>query len=215
MSDELYALLGVRRMAPAAEIHAAYRRMSKTAHPDAGGDRAAFERLTLAHDVLMDSARRARYDETGQFEATAADNSQGELYLMAGQLLDEVMNAAVETGADLAAIDIVETMRMVMRDRLRKVEKARADALRINPILLKTIKRFKRKGKGNNVLAEIMAARAGKLGEIIEMTRKAEAECNALMAFLADYKFDMGTPQPQPAPTYPQLGTITPLQYRI
>ncbi len=57
----LYDLLGVPTDADAPTIHAAYRRAAKTTHPDQGGDRAAWDRLRLAHDVLTDEERRAAY----------------------------------------------------------------------------------------------------------------------------------------------------------
>ena len=40
----------------AAEINAAFRRLAKTAHPDAGGDNEAYCRLTDARDALLERA---------------------------------------------------------------------------------------------------------------------------------------------------------------
>ena len=40
----------------AAEINAAFRRLAKTAHPDAGGDNEAYCRLTDARDALQERA---------------------------------------------------------------------------------------------------------------------------------------------------------------
>jgi hypothetical protein len=40
----------------AAEINAAFRRLAKTAHPDAGGDHEAYCRLTDARDALLERA---------------------------------------------------------------------------------------------------------------------------------------------------------------
>ena len=39
----------------AATVNAAFRRLAKKAHPDAGGDSAAYIRLTEARDVLMET----------------------------------------------------------------------------------------------------------------------------------------------------------------
>jgi hypothetical protein len=38
----------------AAEINAAFRRLAKTAHPDAGGDNEQYRRITEARDALLD-----------------------------------------------------------------------------------------------------------------------------------------------------------------
>lgn len=63
---DLYALLGVARDASREVIHRSYRKLVKSAHPDAGGDEAHFNALVTAHEVLMDEQRRKLYDETGE-----------------------------------------------------------------------------------------------------------------------------------------------------
>jgi len=69
MSD-YYALLGVKRGAPEAEIKKAYRRLAMEFHPDRnGGDKAAeekFKQITEAYEVLRDPDKRAAYDRYGE-----------------------------------------------------------------------------------------------------------------------------------------------------
>lgn len=62
-ADSHYAVLGVQRVASAAEIRRAYRRALVAAHPDKGGARERFERLQSAYAVLSDRAERIIYDE--------------------------------------------------------------------------------------------------------------------------------------------------------
>lgn len=57
-----YAILGVSPGAPAADIKAAYRRLVKRHHPDAGGDDKKILALNAAWEVLGDGERRRRYD---------------------------------------------------------------------------------------------------------------------------------------------------------
>lgn len=58
-----YVVLGVATDAAAAEIRVAYRERAKRAHPDAGGDPAAFRRLIEAYETLNDPTRRRAYDD--------------------------------------------------------------------------------------------------------------------------------------------------------
>lgn len=57
-----YEVLGVSRDATADEVRRAYRRAARAAHPDVGGDPAAFRAVTRAWDLLGDAEARRRYD---------------------------------------------------------------------------------------------------------------------------------------------------------
>lgn len=65
---DLYETLGVGRDADASEIKSAYRRKAKTAHPDAGGSAEDFQAISVAHRILSDDDKRAKYDKTGETE---------------------------------------------------------------------------------------------------------------------------------------------------
>jgi curved DNA-binding protein CbpA len=59
-----YQLLGVAPTATMAEIRAAYLRLARRHHPDAGGDSARMRDLNEAWSVLGDARRRRAYDRT-------------------------------------------------------------------------------------------------------------------------------------------------------
>lgn len=74
--ENLYAMLGLTPNATHDDVRAAYRKASKTAHPDAGGTAEAFAEIQLAHDILTDEDLRARYDRTGDCTLRAPEGMQ-------------------------------------------------------------------------------------------------------------------------------------------
>jgi DnaJ family protein A protein 2 len=61
----LYETLGLSKTASPDEIRKAYYGLSKTNHPDRGGDPEKFKLINHAHEVLSDPERRKMYDVTG------------------------------------------------------------------------------------------------------------------------------------------------------
>lgn len=62
---DLYDELGVGPDATPEEIKAAHRRGVRQHHPDAGGERARFDRIQTAYRILSDQRLKDRYDRTG------------------------------------------------------------------------------------------------------------------------------------------------------
>lgn len=61
----LYDKLGVPKSAAKDEIKKAYYKLSKTEHPDKGGDPDKFKEISHAYDILGDEEKRQMYDMTG------------------------------------------------------------------------------------------------------------------------------------------------------
>ena len=59
---DLYTLLNVPRGASDGEIRKAYRKLSRTKHPDKGGSESEFQQLQHAHEVLSNGDLRFLYD---------------------------------------------------------------------------------------------------------------------------------------------------------
>lgn len=69
--NDPYATLKVGRDASPEEIKSAYRKASRTAHPDKGGSDEAMAEVTGAWALLSDPESRAHYDATGEAPAEA------------------------------------------------------------------------------------------------------------------------------------------------
>ncbi|WP_455834854.1 J domain-containing protein [Pseudarthrobacter siccitolerans] len=75
-SSSHYQVLRVAVTATEKEIKVAYRRAARRAHPDHGGDPAAFRRVTSAYETLIDPQRRRAYDRS--YAAGTANGTDGE-----------------------------------------------------------------------------------------------------------------------------------------
>lgn len=187
MSNDLYALLGVRPSVPMGVIRQAYRQLAKTAHPDVGGSEERFAAIKRAHDVLTDPERRKRYDETGQIEEVQPDNEMAEVFQVIAGLLNSVLGSQRDpTTADLvmAMKDQIGTHMANAREQIAglSMQASRADDL---------AKRFRVKKKGAaNHLAGILGAQAAQMRQGIKNIEHAiETHRKALKA-LDDYVFD-------------------------
>lgn len=60
-----FAILGIDREATDKEIKKQYRELSKTMHPDKGGDEEAFKELTKAYKALTDEEIKKNWIEYG------------------------------------------------------------------------------------------------------------------------------------------------------
>lgn len=187
-----YEVLGVAREATPAQIRGAYRKLAKKAHPDVGGDAEAFARLNACYELLMDPARRARYDRTGDFEEEKPDNTHVEPLALICQAL---MQMITETDRP-HEVDLAAALRRYMEARRGKLEESRAQGLREREKTHALAGRFSvAKGKENFLEAMI----AGRLAAVELGLKKVEHEdevTRAAMELLkgAKFRFDRRAP---------------------
>jgi DnaJ-class molecular chaperone len=83
VSDDPYAVLGVKRDATQEEIRSAYRQLAKKLHPDLNpGDKQAeekFKQVAAAYDVIGDAEKRGRFDR-GEIDASGAERPRERYY---------------------------------------------------------------------------------------------------------------------------------------
>jgi len=74
----LYSVLGLPPAATLEELHASYRALARSNHPDAGGDHATFCAVTEAWSVLGDPVRRRAYEAELRLTRQACHACKGE-----------------------------------------------------------------------------------------------------------------------------------------
>ena len=83
MSEDPYAVLGVKPEATQDEIRKAYRQLAKKLHPDLNpGDRQAeekFKQISAAYDLVGDAEKRARFDR-GEIDAAGNERPRERYY---------------------------------------------------------------------------------------------------------------------------------------
>ena len=83
MSEDPYAVLGVKPAATQDEVRKAYRTLAKKLHPDLNpGDRQAeekFKQVAAAYDLVGDADKRARYDR-GEIDAAGNERPRERYY---------------------------------------------------------------------------------------------------------------------------------------
>jgi curved DNA-binding protein CbpA len=182
---DLYGLLGVNPTATSGEIKAAYWRRAKNAHPDAGGSDQEFGSVKLAHDVLSDPDRRARYDRTGEVVGPEPDNTeQGALGLI-GMMLEAVLTS----DPDPIECDVVAVMKTQFLSQVGEVSRKlkltnrsieRADRMR---------GRFRRNKPGDNIVERVLEWEIDALKRSARISEAALKQRERAIALLNDYDF--------------------------
>lgn len=107
-----YEELNLPKTATTVEVKAAYRRKAKKAHPDAGGTAESFNRLSRAMLILSDSARRQKYDSTGDIDEATPDNAVAvALSIIVGFVAQVISQHVSQNAPDPCGLDLVDLAR--------------------------------------------------------------------------------------------------------
>jgi curved DNA-binding protein CbpA len=91
---DLYETLGVKRNAKPSEIKHAFRVVINLHHPDHndGVDDGKMDDINAAYHVLMDSAKRKVYDETGYYEETHVPSIEEESLALISKYIEKMID---------------------------------------------------------------------------------------------------------------------------
>lgn len=206
----LYDLLGVARDASTEVIRQAFRTRVKKAHPDAGGDRNAWNALTLAHEVLTDANKRAHYDATG--EAKSDPENDAKLRARMGFLQSLVMEVVM--GRDFTpSDDLLAEAVAILKGKREEVKSAIKVHEKKLKKLEKVIKRWIFKGEGENYIVKILTTQFDGFKQQLE---RAAGDLEILVdveKILAEYTFECEEkPKAEAAPGFEAGSAIAQMQ---
>jgi curved DNA-binding protein CbpA len=176
-----YSVLSVERNATLKNIKSAYRTLSQEYHPDKpGGDRAKFEEIKLAYDVLSNPERRKRYDETGRIDESPVTPEA--VRQMIAQTVRAIVTAQRPDGStdDPDWDDVKQKVLLTIYEGRRQVEAMRRETERKLKRTEKLLKRFKSKTDEDPVGDALRDAKKDLEAEMrqhedaLEMSRKLE-----------------------------------------
>lgn len=169
----LYKLLGVAPDATAAEVKTAYRRLAKTAHPDAGGDPETFSAINDAYVILIDPKTRDEYDRTGLVDRHTPAQLHNAMLETIEQMFDMLVDRIVAENVDVRSLAFLSMVRERLQAGIDAVEAADR-TLRREIHTLKDLKaRLGRKNQERNAFTDSIDRRMPK--------KTAELEQNTLM----------------------------------
>ena len=202
---DLYRELGVDRAASKGEIRRAYRRGAKKAHPDGGGSAEAFERLNMAQLILLDDKKRKHYDETGEVEDIAPDNTQARILEFASVAIDIALGNLANRGKEPHEADLLAEMRIIIRDMNHQLDQEISTYKKGVEKWGKVQGRFSVKD-GPNYLETLVLGKITQLSHMIAQIAGKKESLSALTDMIKNYEYRVDRPKEGPTTISPYAG---------
>lgn len=156
-----YVILGLSRAATAGAIKTAYRQRVQIAHPDRGGDPAAFIAIVKAFGLLSDPEARKLYDEAGIIDDDGVRNYRRDVVTILADMFDAAVETAVATGLRLERVNFVEQMRVAVEAGLAEARAGLARSDRDIGALEALRQRIRRNDGAENLFVARLDAQIG------------------------------------------------------
>lgn len=189
-----YKVLGVDKDASEQDVRRAYRKAAKRAHPDAGGSAEEFQSVALAHRILSDKERRAKFDETGDADGASAPNQKrADALGFVAQILDQVINTPAAE-----YIDVPKVMRSKFDEMIRQTRANIKNAEDEIARLVKLRKRSKAKAGAVDHIGNMLDQKADHLRSSIANAEERIGVYEMSLEMIAGQEFEVNK-EPRPA----------------
>lgn len=197
MTFNPYDVLDVAKTATPAEIKRAYRKRAKQAHPDKGGTSEEFTRLAHSQLILLDPARRAKFDSTGTIDPTEPDNALSRaVSILVGFLASVVQQHVVSGGVDPTKVDLVEQARKAFKQNLDSFAKEMKKIERHAEKLAAVEKRLRtrKKSPGSDLLRQALLMQINTVRQPLHAIEMNAQGFGDALLLLDDFVFDVANP---------------------
>ena len=179
----LYDKLEVPKNADASTIKKAYRKKAQKAHPDkSGGSEKEFQEVKKAYEVLIDPARRERYDQNGDERAQPPLENQA-VTNFATLMINIISRANKYTKVIEEARREISKERNSKKSVIQQVQRAIDQRMEVAA-------RFKAKKGKENLIADFLKANVeGFKGQIAELEKEIEM-FDLVEKMLNDYEYE-------------------------
>jgi len=179
----LYQTLGIGKDATKDEIKKAYRKLSKTMHPDVGGDEESFDKLKQAYDVLMDDDLRKLYDETGTIGKVV------DRYNMFMSFISSKAVYALENFSDDPFFNLIDFLKGDLNDNIEKGRFTIIDVGTKKNTLQNKLKNIQNKKGGENLIAKVIELKVNEYSNHIEQIKKTIKDLEYCMDRIDEYSY--------------------------
>lgn len=153
MQYDPFVILQINEDATPQQIKAAYRRLAKLHHPDAGGRAEDFDRVQKAYDLLQDAEALAKWQRDGQEPQGAAQDPRAAAIL---QVIILHLDAALQ---EAEHVSIQQEMLKTMKQHQEMLAKAQRENAAASKKLASRLSRIKSPG----IILDVMTDRLRKM----------------------------------------------------
>lgn len=193
VSNNPYDILGIKRNATPEQIKAAWKKVARQNHPDHGGKTDEFIRMKQAAMVLLDPAKRKRFDDDGIADENRPDNTYAlAMERLAGFFINSI-DATLDSPMGMRDLDFVAGAKLFVDQQIQGNLKQIADLQRRLHQYDNVVKRIKTK-QSKNAINEMILAHMRNLKQHVEHNKKQVMIGQRAKEILADYEFEVESP---------------------
>lgn len=183
-----YAVLGVDRHASGEDIRGAFRKLSKTLHPDVAGDasKARFQEIQWAFSLLSDVKARDEYDRTGR-----VGQKENDLHDKMLHAVNALMEAVIEQEEEEDTTDIIAKVKSTIANAVPVLRKELKAAKRKLKKAKTIMRRMKKRGGGPDLLKNMLERRCARAENAVKAQEEALQLNEAMQKFFADYDYEL------------------------